>query len=108
MRTTKAVTVSVPRELRVANRLAKQTNRSRSGLVLEGLKQRKVEQGVVINDEYTPAQRRVIDREIKKGLADIKAGRVYGPFATGREMEAALRDDVKRFRGAKAGRSSRR
>ncbi len=30
------------------------------------------------DDEYTPAQRRVIDREIAKGLADVKAGRLHG------------------------------
>jgi hypothetical protein len=33
--------------------------------------------------EYTPAQRRIIDRELAKGLDDIKAGRVYGPFTAG-------------------------
>ena len=28
-------------------------------------------------------QRRLIDREIAKGLKDIKRGRVYGPFTAG-------------------------
>ena len=109
MRTTKAVAIAMPRaELKEATRLAKQAKHSRSGLVREDLKQHKVERRVVADDEYTPAQRRVIDREIEKGLADIKAGRVYGPFATVKEMEAALRDDAKKFRSTKARRSSRR
>jgi AbrB family looped-hinge helix DNA binding protein len=33
--------------------------------------------------EYTLAQRRIIDRELAKGLDDIKAGRVHGPFTAG-------------------------
>lgn len=33
-------------------------------------------------DEYTPAQRRVVDRGIAKGLEDIRNGRTHGPFAT--------------------------
>ncbi len=35
------------------------------------------------DSEYTPAQRRIIDRELAKGLDDIKAGRVHGPFTAG-------------------------
>ena len=30
--------------------------------------------------EYTPEQRRLIDARLAEGLADIKAGRVHGPF----------------------------
>ena len=37
-------------------------------------------------DEYTPEQRRIIDREIAKGLEDVRKGRVYGPF----EVEDAI------------------
>jgi hypothetical protein len=33
-------------------------------------------------DEYTPGQRRVIDRGIAKGLEDIRNGRTHGPFTT--------------------------
>ena len=32
-------------------------------------------------DEYTPEQRRRIDREIALGLEDVRKGRVYGPFS---------------------------
>jgi bifunctional DNA-binding transcriptional regulator/antitoxin component of YhaV-PrlF toxin-antitoxin module len=34
-------------------------------------------------------QRRFIDREIAKGLEDIKTGRTYGPFHTVEEMAAS-------------------
>ena len=43
------------------------------------------------DDEYTPAQRRVVDREIAKGLEDIKKGRVHGPFNTANEAIASLK-----------------
>ena len=43
------------------------------------------------DDEYTPAQRRVIDRGIAKGLQDIRKGRVHGPFKTADEAIAHLR-----------------
>ena len=33
-----------------------------------------------VEDEYTSDQRRMIDREIARGLEDIKKGRVRGPF----------------------------
>ena len=33
-------------------------------------------------DEYTPEQRRLIDRGIAKGLEDIRNGRTHGPFTT--------------------------
>ncbi|MGA2119265.1 MAG: hypothetical protein ABSH56_31495 [Bryobacteraceae bacterium] len=37
------------------------------------------------DDEYTPAQRRAIDAS----LADVKAGRTFGPFGTHRVGHAA-------------------
>lgn len=43
------------------------------------------------DDEYTPAQRRVIDRGIAKGLEDIRKGRVHGPFHTADEAITHLR-----------------
>jgi len=33
-------------------------------------------------DEYTAAQRQVIDRGIAKGLEEIRKGRFHGPFKT--------------------------
>src|SRR3990170_705072 len=42
------------------------------------------------DDEYTPEQRRIIDRQIAEGLEDIKKGRTYGPFNTVEEMVASM------------------
>ena len=42
------------------------------------------------DDEYTPAQRRIIDARLAKSDEDIKHGRVYGPFGTHKEFLAAL------------------
>jgi hypothetical protein len=47
-------------------------------------------------DEYTPAQRRAILREIQKGLAEIEAGRFYGPFETVAELRACVEAGVRR------------
>ena len=48
------------------------------------------------DDQYTPAERRIIDAEIAKGLADLKAGRFYGPFSTVEEMIASLKRRMKK------------
>jgi bifunctional DNA-binding transcriptional regulator/antitoxin component of YhaV-PrlF toxin-antitoxin module len=45
-------------------------------------------------DEYTPEQRKVIDREIRKGMRDIEAGRFYGPFSSVNEMAAAIESEI--------------
>jgi bifunctional DNA-binding transcriptional regulator/antitoxin component of YhaV-PrlF toxin-antitoxin module len=46
------------------------------------------------DDEYTPEQRSVIDARLAEGLAeglaDIKAGRVSGPFLTHKEFTTSL------------------
>ena len=52
-------------------------------------------------EEYTPAQRRVIDREIAKGLEDIRKGRVHGPFASADEMMRYLREFTTKHKAAK-------
>ena len=50
--------------------------------------------------EYTPAQRRVIDARLAKGLADIKAGRIRGPFTSAAEMITDMKSRLrKRGRG---------
>lgn len=59
------------------------------------------------DDEYTPAQRRVIDARLAKALAEVKKGRVYGPFDTIEEMSASLRESAKKLKG-KTNRSARR
>lgn len=49
------------------------------------------------DDEYTPEQRRVIDAQLAKGLADVKAGRVHGPFSTHEEFIASLHKEAKKL-----------
>ena len=59
------------------------------------------------DDEYTPAQRRIIDARLARAKEDVKAGRVYGPFATVPELERSLRQTAKKHSG-KTKRSARR
>lgn len=51
------------------------------------------------DNEYTPEQRRLIDAELAEGLADVRAGRVHGPFASAKEANAYIEKAV----GASAG-----
>ena len=44
----------------------------------------------VVDREYTPAQRRAIDARLAEGLADIEAGRTFGPFNSSDEMIAHM------------------
>jgi bifunctional DNA-binding transcriptional regulator/antitoxin component of YhaV-PrlF toxin-antitoxin module len=53
------------------------------------------------DDEYTPAQRRVIDAQLKEGIEDIRKGRTYGPFNTTEEMVASIETNIKKMRVAK-------
>jgi len=48
------------------------------------------------DDEYTPRQRRIVDREIAKGLEDIKAGRTYGPYRTTEELVTSIKAELKK------------
>jgi hypothetical protein len=52
-------------------------------------------------DEYTPAQRRIIDALLGKADADIKRGRTYGPFNTAEEMAASIEANIKKLRATK-------
>jgi bifunctional DNA-binding transcriptional regulator/antitoxin component of YhaV-PrlF toxin-antitoxin module len=53
------------------------------------------------DEEYTPAQRRIIDAQLAEGLADIKAGRTYGPFNTADEMISHMKAHLKKRKTAK-------
>ena len=48
------------------------------------------------DDEYTPEQRRVIDARLAEGLADIKAGRTFGPFNSADDMIAHMKKRLKK------------
>jgi bifunctional DNA-binding transcriptional regulator/antitoxin component of YhaV-PrlF toxin-antitoxin module len=50
----------------------------------------------VADDEYTPEQRRMIDARLAEGLADIKAGRTFGPFDSADQMIAHMKKQVKK------------
>ena len=91
MRTTKAISISLtPAELNQAERLARQTNRSLSGLFREGLKRLREEERA--GTEQTSAQRKIIDAR----LAKARKGPYYGPFATADEMIAHMKGQLKK------------
>jgi hypothetical protein len=58
------------------------------------------------DEEYTPEQRRLIDAQLAEGLADIKAGRVRGPFSTHQEFTASLHKEARKLSRKKAKRSA--
>jgi len=47
------------------------------------------------DDEYTPEQRRIVDAQLAASLADVKAGRVHGPFSTHEDFIASLHKEAK-------------
>jgi AbrB family looped-hinge helix DNA binding protein len=59
------------------------------------------------DDEYTPAQRRIIDARLAESEADYKAGRSYGPFNTADEMIADMKATLKKADAAKKLKRSR-
>src|SRR5438105_2162446 len=52
------------------------------------------------NDEYTPRQRKIIDRRLAKAMNDPRPS--YGPFETAEEGIKFLHDYVKRSRKKRA------
>jgi len=50
-----------------------------------------------VDDEYTPAQRRIIDAHLAKADADIKAGRVSRAFETHQDFIADLHKEAKKL-----------
>jgi len=61
----------------------------------------KAARGRVVDDDYTATERRAIDARLAKALAEVKNGRVYGPFETVQEMAASLRRNSKKLKGKK-------
>jgi len=49
------------------------------------------------DDEYTPAQRRIIDTRLAKADVDIKAGRVSRAFGTHQDLIADLHKEAKKL-----------
>src|SRR5271168_3394345 len=50
------------------------------------------------DDEYTPAQRRAIDRGIAESVKDYKEGRSHGPFETHEKFTASLHKEAAKLR----------
>src|SRR5438094_8843737 len=48
------------------------------------------------DNEYTPAQRRVIDAQLAESVQDLKKGRTFGPFNTAGEMIAHMKAQLKK------------
>ena len=57
-------------------------------------------------DDETPAQRRVIDAQLAEGLADIKTGRVHGPYSSHEEFITSLHQEARKLTRKKAKRSA--
>jgi bifunctional DNA-binding transcriptional regulator/antitoxin component of YhaV-PrlF toxin-antitoxin module len=53
------------------------------------------------DDDYTPAERRVIDGRLKKALEEVKRGHTAGPFNTADEMIASLKKAIAKGSGKK-------
>ncbi len=79
------------------------------GLVDGDLVEAKAEKGkivltpkVIVDREYTPAQRRVIDARLSESLEQVKRGKTYGPFETHKKMTTFLHGKAKKARPKKA------
>jgi len=59
------------------------------------------------SDEYTPAQRRVIDSGINQSLKEYRQGKVAGPFETAEAFLADLRKQSARLGAKKAKRAAK-
>jgi bifunctional DNA-binding transcriptional regulator/antitoxin component of YhaV-PrlF toxin-antitoxin module len=53
------------------------------------------------DDEYTPEQRRIVDADLAEGLADVKAGRVQGPFKNHKEFIESLHKEAEKLSAKK-------
>jgi len=82
--------------------------RDQVGLVDGDLVEAKAERGkivltpkLIVDREYTPAQRRVIDAHLAESLEQVKRGETYGPFETHEEMITFLHAQAKKARPKK-------
>jgi AbrB family looped-hinge helix DNA binding protein len=60
------------------------------------------------DDEYTPTQRKTVDRRLAKADEDVKKGRLHGPFETHEALMDFLHDKARKGRGNKAKKLSKR
>jgi AbrB family looped-hinge helix DNA binding protein len=59
------------------------------------------------DDEYTPAQRRVIDTRLDESEEDLEKGRTAGPFNSAVEMIAHMKSELKKRAVAKTSKRTR-
>lgn len=59
-------------------------------------------------DEYTPAERRAIDRGIAASEKQYAAGKSYGPFDTAADAIASVNENLRKRAAAKKRKSSGR
>jgi AbrB family looped-hinge helix DNA binding protein len=71
--------------------------RERIGVRVGDLLEAKVEKGTI-----TLIPQTLIDRRLAEGLADLKAGRVYGPFKTGADAVRALHRHAKKLKRSRS------
>lgn len=91
MRTTKAVSISLPpSDLKLAERLAKQTDRSLSGIFRQGLKRLQNERPRCSNDA-----------DIAASMQDFKHGHFHGLFDTAAEASRYIERVAKERRATK-------
>ena len=50
-----------------------------------------------VDDEYTPAQRAVVDRGIAQSMKEYKQGRGFGPFDSHREFVTSLHKEARKL-----------
>jgi antitoxin component of MazEF toxin-antitoxin module len=60
-----------------------------------------------VDDEYTPAERRAIDRGIAASEKDYEEGRSYGPFKTHEALVASLHAESAKLRKRKNNRAAK-
>lgn len=53
------------------------------------------------DDEYTPAQRRIVDARLEESQQDLKKGCGFGPFASAEDMVAHMKGRLKQRAAAK-------
>jgi AbrB family looped-hinge helix DNA binding protein len=89
--------VTIPTRLRV-----------QVGLVDGDLVEAKAERGkivltpkMIVDREYTPAQRRVVDARLAESLEQANKGHTYGPFETHKDMTTFLHGEAKKARSKK-------
>jgi AbrB family looped-hinge helix DNA binding protein len=52
-------------------------------------------EGIVLRPKITVDKHPLIEKELQRGLEDIKKGRMYGPFYSAKEFKESLESNIK-------------